>query len=112
MEAGKLDRRITIQRATISQNDLGEEVEVWADLATVWAAAKPVSDGERRERMVSGEVSASAETRFTIRWSSTVEGVNPKDRISYDGIVWDIWSAKEIGRRVGIEITAAARSDQ
>lgn len=111
MEGGKLDRRITIQRATLSQNKFGEDVEVWGELATVSAMAKPLSDGERRERMVAGEVSATAETRFTIRWSTTVESVNPKDRIIYGGMTWDIWSTKELGRREGIEITAAARAD-
>lgn len=109
MFAGNLDRRITIQRATYTQNALGEQIiATWNTLATVWAEVMPVSDGERIRAL---EVSAEITTRFRIRYSSTVASVNPKDRISYDGRVYDISGVKEIGRREGLEITAAARAD-
>lgn len=108
IEAGKLDRRITIQRATFTRNDMGEQIPAWSTLATVWAEAKPVSDGER---VKAREVSAEISMRFTIRWSTTVGGVNPKDQVVYAGRTYDIVGVKEIGRREGIEISAMARAD-
>lgn len=109
MKAGALDRRISILRATTVQDPgTGEEVETWSTLATVWAAKKDVSDGER---MKAAEVSAEISTRFTIRWSSAVSSVNPKDRVQHDGRTYDIFSVKELGRREGLEITGTARAD-
>lgn len=109
MLAGRLDRRITIQHKTVAQNELGEEVETWADHATVWASKFDVSDGEK---VAAAEVSATITTRFQIRYSSDVAEINPgDDRVVFDGRTYDIWGVKEIGRREGIEITAAARAD-
>lgn len=106
---GKLDRRITLLRASRAQDQgTGEEIETWSTLAEVWAAKKDVSDGER---MRAAEVSAEISTRFIIRWSSAWSDLNAKDRIQYDGRFYDIFSVKEIDRRQGLEITGTARAD-
>lgn len=106
--AGKLDRKITIQRATYARNDFGEQVPTWATLATVRCEAKPVSDSER---VKSREVSAEISMRFTIRWNSTVSTVNPKDQIVFEGDTFDIVGVKFIGFREGLEVSALARAD-
>jgi SPP1 family predicted phage head-tail adaptor len=109
MKATGRNREIVIQRATVTQDPgSGENVETWADLATVWAEMMPLSDGER---VKAAEVSAEITTRFRILWSSTVSTVNPKDRLTFDGKTWDIWGVKELGYREGIEITASARAE-
>lgn len=108
MQAGKLDRRIVIQRSTTSADAFNEPVETFATLATVWAEAKPISDGER---MKAGQTLADKMIRFTIRYSSTVADVDPRDRIVFDGRTFDISGIKEVGRRVGLEITATARAE-
>jgi SPP1 family predicted phage head-tail adaptor len=108
MRAGPLDRRITLQRATRAQDATGQEVETWATLAEVWGSKRDVSDSER---VAAAEVSAEITTRFQIRWDSSWSDLNPKDRVVYNGRTYDISSVKEIGRREGLEITAAARSD-
>lgn len=105
LRAGDLDRRVTIQRAAVLTNDLGEEVPTWSEHATVWAQVVPVSDGERWR---AAEVGAAVTTRFRIRWGF---GVTPEDRIAYDGRIYDVTGVKEIGRREGQEITASARAD-
>jgi SPP1 family predicted phage head-tail adaptor len=109
IKAGELDRRITIERAAATQDPgSGHDIQSWATLATVWAKVTPVSD---RERVASAQVSAEITDRFLIRWSPQVSGVSPKDRIVYGGRTYNISGVKEIDRRVGIEITAAARPD-
>lgn len=37
MEIGKLNRRVTIQRPGTTQDDIGQPVAGWVDVATVWA---------------------------------------------------------------------------
>lgn len=111
MRAGKLDRRIRIERYTTTTNDFGEAVPAWAALATVWAEAEQIRDGER---FAAGEVAAERTHRFRIRWSGKVDDLTPKDRVVYpaeDGRTYNVISVKEIGRREGLEITAAARAD-
>lgn len=108
MDAGKLDRRITIRRATVTADAMNEPVETWADLLCLWAAKRDVSD---RERLQASEYGATITTRFTVRWSQAASGITPKDRISIDGSTYDILGIKELGRRAFLEITAAARAE-
>jgi SPP1 family predicted phage head-tail adaptor len=108
MKAGKLDRRITFMRASMARNSFNEEVASWTPLATVWAAADPVSDGER---LRAGETLASIKYRFTVRHSTVTATVDPRDRITYDGRTFDVNGVKPIGRREGYEITATARAE-
>jgi len=108
MLAGRLDRRIAIQRASFSTNALNEKVATWPTVATVWASAMPVSDGER---LRTGETISDRMMRFQIRYSAAVADVDPRDRVLFDGRVYDISGVKEIGRREGLEITATARGE-
>lgn len=108
MNAGDLDRRLTLRRATISMGSYNESVETWGDLATVWASKQDISDAERDR---AGQVGATRTTRFRIRYSTTVADVNPKDQLICEGRLYQITATKEIDRRVGIEITATALAD-
>jgi SPP1 family predicted phage head-tail adaptor len=74
----------------------------------VWAHAAPVRT-PRRQR--AGETLASKSYRFTIRYSSDVADVDPRDRVTFDGRTYDVQGVKEIGRREGLEITATARAE-
>lgn len=108
MDAGRLDVRIVIQRATSTQNAFNEAVETWSTLATVWADARPVSDGER---LASGQTLADQVVRFTVRWSTMAASITPKDRLQYGGRTYDIQGIKSLGRNALREITATARAE-
>lgn len=110
MQSAKLDRRLTLQRFTSSQDPgSGENIETWSDLATVWANYKPVSDGEK---MQAGEVSATLAARFTIRYDSAWADLSAVDRVVFEGRTFDIFGTKEVdGRRQFLEITTSARSE-
>ena len=109
MDAGKLDRRVTILRYSMTRNADNEPIETWSDLATVWASKKDISDGEK---VRAAQIGASLSTRFQIRWSSLVADVNPKDRLRYGGRTYEIVGVKELGRRDGIEISALSAPDE
>lgn len=112
MRAGKLDRRIRIERAETGENTLGEETLTWLPLADVWAAVAPAPG---RERFASAETAAEATTVFTIRWQRQLDDLGPKDRIRYpsrQGSYYNIHAVVEIGRREALQITATHRGDE
>lgn len=92
----------------MSRNGFNEQVASWQPLAQVWAAAVPVSDGER---LRAGETLAFTKYRFTVRHSVQIKTVDARDRLTFDGRTFDINGVKEISRREGYEITATARAE-
>jgi SPP1 family predicted phage head-tail adaptor len=108
LSAGKLDRKIILQRFTETVDEYNELVKTWATLATRSASYEPLSDGEKFR---ASETAAEASARFVIRYSAAVADLNPKDRLTFEGAAWEIVRVKEIGRREGLEITAGKRAD-
>lgn len=109
--AGRLDRRITINRLTEGlPNGFGEPVETWAELATIWAMRADVSDGEK---VATGQRSSALLSRFVVRSSTVTRTVSAADRITHGGATWNILGVKQTadGRDRYIEITAARESD-
>ncbi len=112
-DAGKLDRRITIERLAATRNEFNEDVETWAPFKTVWAQRKDTSDLVKTEILAAEQVSSFQLVHFVIRSSSDARTVSPLDRISHDGRIWEIRGTKETadGRARFIEITAATQNN-
>ena len=55
LAAGRLNRRISLQRLISAQDSYGGPVESWVDIATVWASIEPLSgrELETAQRMAS-----------------------------------------------------------
>ncbi len=109
LNAGDLDWEIVMERATTVTDAMNEDVPVWSTWAERWASATPVKDGERLQ---DGEVRSQIEMRFQIHWTPETAYLDERDRVLYDGRVFDIFGVKEIGQRVGQEISEAARSER
>ena len=105
LNIGRLDRRIDIQQDPASSADTyGQVVPSWTALDTVWAQVTP-SGSESHE---GSQDHATRTTEFRIRYRSDV---TEKMRIRYPastGDIYDIESITEIGRQVGLDITATA----
>lgn len=104
LRAGNLDRRITIERATLTDNGMCR-VPGWATLRTCWAMRRPDRGGERADN---DQRQATAAVVYRVRWWAAAASVSPADRIVDQDIVFDIVSVLEIGRREGLEIAARA----
>jgi SPP1 family predicted phage head-tail adaptor len=102
MRAGGLDRRVTLQRFTVTTDDYGEEIQTWNDLATVFAEVRQQSG---REFIAAAQVQADRLVVFFIRWFA---GLTVLDRVSYAGTLHDIVEVREIGRRDGVELHTVA----
>lgn len=108
MQSGKLRRRITIERKNISLSDSGEEVVDWEDVAEVWAS---IEYDRGYERYANQQNVGRSVARFQFRWSDAVSEVTSEHRVAFDGRTFDITDVRKIGRRVGIEIDAFAKSE-
>lgn len=108
MRAGKLDRRLAILRAGEVDDGFQTVPGDFTTVATIWASREDISDAERGR--ASG-VSATATTRFQVRHSATSAAISPTDRVSEGGAVFDVIGIKQLGRKVGLEITGARRAD-
>lgn len=106
MQAGKLDRRITLLKPTTAQDSYGAMTEAFASDGTVWANVKQVDGGESFQ---DDQHTAKKTLVFTIRYRS---GITPSWRVQFDGEIYDLDDVAEVGRREGLALTGYAREVQ
>jgi SPP1 family predicted phage head-tail adaptor len=78
---------IVFQRATVTTDDYGQEIETFADYATRRARVRFGTAQEKRE---AARESASQTATFECVRSATLDGITNEDRIVYLGDNWDI----------------------
>lgn len=110
LAAGPRDRRITLKHAGAEsgRDEFNAPILGAPFSVTVWAEYVPKSVSEG---LASDEVAASRAALFRIGWDSQWSAVSPTWWLEFGGRIFDIVGAIEIGRREGIEITAAARAE-
>ena len=65
MQAGNLNRRITLQQRSAGQDALGQPVGTWADVATLWASVRHLSGLQALKASADvSEVQASIRLRY------------------------------------------------
>ena len=102
MRAGKLDKTVTIERATTIVDDYGTPTPGWATVATVRAQLVQQST---EEFMRGWGTSSEAVTVFRIRH---MDGITPADRVTLGSAAYDLKEIKELGRREGLELRCLA----
>lgn len=104
MRAGRIRHKVTFQRATVTQNTLGEPVRTWSTLATVWASLEPTGGKEKYAAMqVQGEVISL----IICRYQSALSDLAINDRITHGSKVYDIKSVINVDERnIQLEIFA------
>lgn len=98
----KRDTRVQVQRATVVQDNMGEEIPAWATFARPWAAMfygrgeeRRQAAAERGQQVITANVLASPLTR----------SIEIADRLVVGAEIWDIVGLSPIGRRE-IDLTA------
>jgi len=125
MQAGSLDRRITIRRKTYTSSDTGEPTEAWANIALRRAASMWPFKGS--EGFSSPEKTAYEQVEFRVRYSADVAALSPLDQVINPALsedeaanpayvipersTYDVLGVLEIGRRQGLRIITQRRSD-
>lgn len=112
--AGRLDRRITIQRDQgTAVDEAGQHVPEFRLYHSCSAEVEPLSG---REALQAQTLTAKIDTRFRVRYDTKTAAVTASEtfRIVYAGRIYDITKAAEdprYGRRRVIEILAWARAE-
>jgi hypothetical protein len=104
----RLDRRITFLRASNVDDGLAV-VPTFTALAPVYFAN--VKEAAVNEQQGPGEVQSIIQTQFTCRSDALTITINPKDRILFQSVTYDITGRLEIGRRMFVRFNAVARND-
>jgi SPP1 family predicted phage head-tail adaptor len=86
LDIGQMDRRVTIRQYTESTNDMGEVVDTWTNLATVYAG---LSYNTTTEKLESGKETVFGTVDFLIRYRSDID---EKMKVRFDGEDYDIKS--------------------
>lgn len=100
IQAGRLDREITIQRAAETIDAAGSIQTTWTPLADMRAALLKTSIVD-----VAGESGSTTKARLTFQ-VRYLEGITLNDRIIYRGDSYAIKEIREIGRNRCLEIDA------
>lgn len=95
MRAGRLRFRVCVEEATEERNAVGEVVQVWAPVKTIYASIDPLR-GE--ERLTMQQVKATIDTKITAR-TLAVRDVTAKMRFTYGERVFDIDSSIDFQSR-------------
>lgn len=99
MRAGNLDRTITIQSRSTGLDLYGTPIDVWTTFATMRAQKLENAIDDREGSR--GDTTETVIT-FRMRW---LGGVTLDNRVTYEGRPFKITRIKEIGRRVGLDVT-------
>ncbi len=103
MRPGKLRHRLTIQEFTETRDELGDPVETWKDVATVWGSIEPLSG---REYYTAEQVNADVTHKVTIRYRA----VEVKNRVLFGDRVFLIESILNTDER-NCELVMVCRED-
>ncbi|AGW94602.1 hypothetical protein N234_31640 [Ralstonia pickettii DTP0602] len=87
--------RVTIQRRATGQDEIGQPVETWADVSTVWANIRHTSG---MEAIKAGADVSIVRASIRIRWRT---GIDAGMRVVHGATVYDIKAvlADEVGRK-------------
>ena|SRR3990167_11247462 len=98
MRAGKLDRRIFIQTATVTRDAFGQAINTWSTTYTVWADVFPMPFNETFE----GDRKTEQKLfKVRIRY---ISGIIPSQRVIYNSQYYDIVSINEGNRQEYLDL--------
>ena len=99
MQAGRLNRRVTLQSPSQSVDEIGQPIPGWTDVATVWADIRMKSG---LESIKAGASVSVVQASVRIRYRS---GVNAGMRLVHNLVAYDIKAVMpDIGGREYLDL--------
>ncbi len=97
---------MSLFRAARTDDGFSSDAGTPVEIGKRWAKKTDVSDGER---LAAAAHQQTVTARFLVRYDELTATLHADDQIDCEGLRYEITGTKEArGRRVGIEITAAA----
>ena len=88
MHIGLMRSRITIQKQTVSVDDIGNRTNTWTDFHS---CAAYVNTSYGYEHQIAGQTVDTATLTFTVRYCKTLEALKSDEyRISFNGELYNI----------------------
>ncbi len=88
VDIGKLNKRITIQKLSLTTDEYGNQIQQWSDFYTCWAAVSGINNREYWQARRQNEENI---LNFQIRHSKELKDINKTDyRIIFDNRIFDI----------------------
>ena len=87
MRAGRLDKRVSLERIDPGEDDHGEPLETWSTLAVRWASIEPLNG---REYLAKSVENSEVTTRIRLRYDSVSSTLTSADRINHNGTIYSI----------------------
>lgn len=84
MHAGRLNKKITIEQPTETQDGTGQAVKSWSTYSQPWAAIEPL---RANEFISSQQIVGEATVRIRVRADS---GITEKMRVNWNGKIYNI----------------------
>lgn len=100
MPAGALTQRLTLLAPTVTEDEHGQRVETYAQVAVVWAAVLSV---RTQDQLAAQARDAVAEQRFRLRWRADVQGTW---RVQWRGLTFEVLGVPVdvAGARVALDL--------
>lgn len=90
---GKLRHRITLQKSVVTHDDIGQELEEWQDVATVWASVEPLSG---KEYFNAQQINSAISTKIGMRY---LPGITTDMRVYFKRHPYNILSIINLEER-------------
>ena len=91
VNAGEINKRITIKTQVLTQNSYGEEIITWSNFCTVWAK---ITSSSGKEFYAVQKLNPETTALFKIRYRS---GLDTSMRIYYGTRIFDILYIDNVG---------------
>lgn len=95
MNARDLDQRVTLQRLQPGSDSVGQPLDAWTDVCTVWANCRQLTGAEA---IRTGADVSTLRASWCIRWRA---GIDAGMRLVHRGQVWAIKGPPTGDRRDG-----------
>jgi len=92
----RLRHRLTVERATETQDAVGSVTKGWGSVATPYGDIKPLRG---QERFIAQQTAAEVSHRILMRHDSDTSGITARDRVTLDGRVFELLAVLNVDER-------------
>jgi len=106
MNAGKMDRKVSLNQPTQSTDNFGQTSETFTSAVSVWAQKRDLS---AKEAVEADQIVASIRTEFLIRFRDDITTEWEVQLVEQPRTIWKIHGILEIGRKEGLRLICTTK---